>query len=205
MAALNQSGPGQQFEEADGTRTMLVRIAGTAVTAASPAKAEDAAAASADAGIPAMAVQTATPADAATAGDYAMLQMAAGRLHVSEGPYPANATPIQASSGNVAAASAVATLDSDAAKTTYIAGFEITGAGATVGLPVVVTVAGLLGGTRSYIYAAATGVQVANQPLVVSFVPPLPASAADTDIVVTCPSLGAGNTNNIANAYGYKL
>lgn len=48
------------------------------------AKAEDAASASADVGVPAMAVQKATPADSAgTDGDYEMLQMKNGRLWVS--------------------------------------------------------------------------------------------------------------------------
>lgn len=45
------------------------------------AKAEDSASADADVGVPAMAIQKATPADTAgTDGDYAMLQMSAGRL-----------------------------------------------------------------------------------------------------------------------------
>lgn len=47
------------------------------------AKAEDAASASADVGVPAMAIQLATPTDlAGTDADYAMLQMAGGRLWV---------------------------------------------------------------------------------------------------------------------------
>lgn len=48
------------------------------------AKAEDVASADADVGVPAMAIQKATPANTAgTDGDYAMLQMSAGRLWVS--------------------------------------------------------------------------------------------------------------------------
>lgn len=46
-------------------------------------KLEDAASASGDAGVPAMAIQLATPADTAADGDYVMLQMSAGRLWVS--------------------------------------------------------------------------------------------------------------------------
>lgn len=47
------------------------------------AKAEDAASANADVGVPAMAIQKASPADTAgTDGDYAMLQMSGGRLWV---------------------------------------------------------------------------------------------------------------------------
>lgn len=58
----------------------------TATIAAGPttiAKAEDVASADADVGVPAMAIQKATPANTAgTDGDYAMLQMSAGRLWV---------------------------------------------------------------------------------------------------------------------------
>ncbi|MGH8336082.1 MAG: hypothetical protein ACRETL_04500, partial [Gammaproteobacteria bacterium] len=51
------------------TYPMPVSLVGGGGGATSPAKAEDAAAASGDLGIPAMAVQTASPADAASAGD----------------------------------------------------------------------------------------------------------------------------------------
>jgi hypothetical protein len=52
--------------------------------ATSIAKAEDVASADADVGVPAMAIQKASPADTAgTDGDYAMLQMSAGRLWAS--------------------------------------------------------------------------------------------------------------------------
>lgn len=118
---------------------------------------------------------------------------------------PYGATALIAGSGNVANASAAATLTGTATTTVYISGFEITGAGATAGLPVTVTVAGLLGGTRSYTYTYAAGVLVANQPLVVTYFPPLPASAVNTAIVVTCPASGAGGTNNTVVAHGFYL
>lgn len=119
--------------------------------------------------------------------------------------YPAGATPTTASSGNVAAATATATLAAAAGKFTYITGFEVTGSGATAGLPVTVTVTGLPGGTASYTYTAAAGVLVANQPLVVTFSPAMPSSAVNTAIVVSCPTLGAGATNNTVVATGYTL
>jgi hypothetical protein len=56
-------------------------LAALAAGATSMAKAEDVASANADVGVPAMAIQKATPADTAgTDGDYAMLQMSVGRL-----------------------------------------------------------------------------------------------------------------------------
>lgn len=118
--------------------------------------------------------------------------------------YPAGITQITGASGNVANAAAIATLANAAAKTNFLAGFEISGAGATAALPVTVTVTGLLGGTLTYIYTFAAGPLVGNLPLVVEFNPPLQASAVNTPIVVTCPAGGAGNTNNAAVAHGYQ-
>jgi hypothetical protein len=120
-------------------------------------------------------------------------------------PYPSGATAITASSGNVAAATAAATLAAVAGKTTYITGFAITGTGATGALAVSVTVTGVITGTMTYTYAAAAGAAVENTPLVVQFPYPIPASTTNTTIVVSCPTLGTGNTNNTANAYGFQL
>ena len=116
--------------------------------------------------------------------------------------YP-NTTPLIDGSGNKANASAVATLTGTATTTVYLSGFEVTGSGATTALPVTVTVAGLLGGTRSYTYSFASGALVANTPLIVAFDPPLPASAINTAIVVTCPASGTGGTNNTVVAHGF--
>lgn len=117
--------------------------------------------------------------------------------------YPVNATPLNSSSGNVAAATATATLTSAAGKTAFITGFEITGSGATTALPVTVTITGTLGGTMSYTYVAVAGVLLANQALIVFFPKPIPASGPNVNIVLSCPTLGTGNTNNTAVAHGY--
>lgn len=119
--------------------------------------------------------------------------------------YPYGAVALSAGSANVANASGVATLTGTATKTVYITGFQVTGAGATVGLPVTVTVAGLLGGTRSYTYTFTAGALLVNQPLLVQFRVPVPASAVNTPIVVTCPASGTGGTNNTVNAQGFYV
>lgn len=144
-----------------------------------------------------------TGAQAPDGSQYVTLTDGSGSL-LTEGSI-AGSTPLSASSGNVAAAVATATMAGAVSKTNYISGFQVTGAGATAGLPVSVTVTGLLGGTATYTYTAAAGALVANQPLTVSFYPPLPASATNTSIVVSCPSLGAGNTNNTVNAQGFRI
>lgn len=119
-------------------------------------------------------------------------------------PYPVGQVALIAGSGNVANASAVATLDPGATVTAHLSGFEVTGSGSAQGLPVTVTVAGLLGGTRHYTYVFGAGALIQNTPLMVQFNPPLPASAVNTDIVVTCPAGGAGNTNNTVVAHGFS-
>ena len=120
-------------------------------------------------------------------------------------PYPSGAVILNPSSGNVANATAAVTLTSAASKTAYITGFEITGSGATVGGPVTVTITGTITGTMSYTYVAMAGILLANTPLIVTFPKEIPASATATDIVVSCPALGAGNTNNTAVAHGYRV
>lgn len=114
-------------------------------------------------------------------------------------------TPVQAFSGNVAAAVATATLPAVANRTNFLSGFDVTAGGSTAGAVVNLTIAGLLGGTRTYAFAAPIGAAVGATPLVVYFDPPLPASAANTAIVVSMPSLGAGNTNACVNAEGYHM
>lgn len=127
-----------------------------------------------------------------------------GLLTASIGDYPQGAVPVDASSGNVAAAAATATLPGVAGHTTWITGFEITSAGSTAALVVVATVTGPAV-TLSYVYTTVAGVTLANAPLAVEFPKPIPASAPNTAIVVSLPSLGAGNTNAAVSAHGYQL
>lgn len=120
-------------------------------------------------------------------------------------PYPYGATSITAASGNVANASAVATLPASATKTTYITGFTVSSSGATVGSVVSVTVVGTVSTTLTYTYAAPAGVLTMGTPLVVPFPVAIPGSAVNTAIVVTLPALGGGNTNATVVAHGYQL
>jgi hypothetical protein len=119
-------------------------------------------------------------------------------------PLPPGA-PIVAASGNVANTNAVATLAAAPGKTTFITGFRCDAAGATAGLAVSLTVAGLLGGTLTYAFTFPTGAAVGAWPVEHLFVPPLAASTVNTAIVVTLPAGGAGNTNATCNATGFQL
>ena len=109
-------------------------------------------------------------------------------------------------STNVAAAVATATIPAVAGRTFYVLGILINGLGATVGLGVAPTITGLLGGTITLAYAAAVGVLVQNTNLNVSFGDVgIPASAVNQSVVLSCPSLGTGNTSNTVVIWGYYL
>lgn len=130
-----------------------------------------------------------------------LLPVAAEAYSLTQSP----TAPLVNGSGNVANASAVATLTGGATTTVYISGFQVTGSGSTAALPVACTVAGLLGGSQIYTYTFAAGVLVGNTPLIVAYDPPIPASAINTPISVTCAAGGAGNTRNSVVAYGFHL
>lgn len=110
--------------------------------------------------------------------------------------------PISASSGNVAAAAATATLTSAAGRMVYISGFAVTGAGATGASVIAVTVTGVIGGTMTFNLVIPAGVTTSIVPLIVTFDNPIAATAYGTNIVVSAPSFGAGNTNAATVAFG---
>ena len=128
-------------------------------------------------------------------------------LSVSQlGPAPVGATALVASSGNVAAATATATLAAAAGKTTYIQGFMVSGGGATAAAVVAGTITNLVGGvTGAFVFGANAGAGVPSAPLVVQFPTPIPASAPNTAIAVSMPSLGAGATNAAITAWGFQV
>lgn len=120
--------------------------------------------------------------------------------------YPLGATPVFGSSGNVAAANAVATLIGAPGKQTYLTGFVVSSTGATAAAIVLLTIAGVFNGsTISLVYATVAGATTPNPIWVVTFPKPLPTQTLNTNIVVTLPSLGAGNTNATVVAFGYLL
>lgn len=122
----------------------------------------------------------------------------------SQAPLPLQGVQITASSGNVAAATATATLAAATGKVTSICGFAITSAGSTGAAIVSPTVTGVITGTMTFTYATVAGVTLGNQPLIVPFTPCVSANAPNTAIVVSMPTLGTGNTNATVSAWGYQ-
>ncbi len=115
------------------------------------------------------------------------------------------ATALTASSTGAAQANNCALAASTGGKRTYIAGFAVTGAGATGASVIDVTVTGVLGGTQTFKLVIPAGAGAAIVPLVVAFDPPIPSSAINTAITVNVPSFGAGNLHAAATAYGFQL
>jgi predicted porin len=114
--------------------------------------------------------------------------------------YPSGAVPLTTTATGTTAAT-VATLAGTAGKTTYICGFTIS-ADATTALAGAATVTGTISGSLNYIQnvGAATAAGVLTQ----TFSPCIPASAANTAIVITSAAAGiAGNTS--VNGWGYQL
>jgi hypothetical protein len=105
----------------------------------------------------------------------------------------------------VSAAAATATLASAAGRTAYLSGFSVSGLGATAAAMATITITGLLGGTINFAYPVPAGVGVAGPPMSVPFVPPMPASAVNTNIVITVASFGSGNTGAAVMAQGYLI
>jgi hypothetical protein len=115
--------------------------------------------------------------------------------------------PIAASSGNQANTAASVTLRGPSSAlgqhTAFIAGFNVTGGGATAGSIVLVTVTGAVGGTQTYSLTVPTGVTTGIEPLDVVFDPPSPEATPGGGITVSLPALGSRNTNACVNAWGF--
>jgi hypothetical protein len=122
----------------------------------------------------------------------------------AQSPPQGSGIQITASSGNVAAGVATATLAAAVGKVDYICGFSITSAGSTAAAVVSPTVTSVITSTMTFTYTTVAGATLANAPLVVPFNPCISAATPNTTIPVSVPSLGAGNTNTTVNAWGFQ-
>lgn len=119
--------------------------------------------------------------------------------------YPGNATaaavPVTATATGTTAAT-VATIPAVAGKTAYVCGFTITSDATALAVGTAV-VSGTISGSLSYLQGISAVTSGAGN-LTQSFNPCIPASAANTAIVVTSAAAGTGG-NTIVNAQGYYL
>jgi hypothetical protein len=133
-------------------------------------------------------------------------QSATGNIEVNKQtmaqPY-LGVIPLVTGSGNQPNAAALAMLTGTPTTCVYLSGVIVTGSGATTAKPVLVTISGLIGGARNFVYGFGADVNAPNQPLILNFDPPLPAVAVNTAIAVTVPPGGTGNLNSMVTAYGF--
>lgn len=114
---------------------------------------------------------------------------------------PGSSTPVDATSGVVANATATATMPAVAGKTNVLNALQVTGLGATAGSTVTGTITGVQGGTQEFTVAIPAGVTTpVNFEL--TFPGGLFATGPNTAIVVSVPAFGAGNTNAEVNTQG---
>lgn len=141
--------------------------------------------------------------DGAAGGGNASLGAAGNPLWTASPTYPATRTPA-AQTNSAANAALSATLAAVAGKTTYIAGFQITGGGATAAAVVDALLTGIFGGVALYAFGVVAGAGLACPSLIVKFDPPLPASAPNTAITLSLAALGAGNVVAGIAIQGYQ-
>lgn len=114
------------------------------------------------------------------------------------GLLPTGATQLTAS-GTGTTTATTATLAGVSGKTTYICSFTINST-ATAGITGTATITGTLSGTMSFIQGVGTSPAVSM--LTVPFTPCIPASAANTDLVVhSVAASTGGQTSVIANGF----
>jgi len=126
---------------------------------------------------------------------------AANPLPAAANPYPVGAVPYTASATGTTGATA-ATLAGAASVTTYLCGFSIR-ANATAAATGNAVVSGTISGSLNFTQwtaPLASGLGLVEQ----IYSPCIPASAANTSIVVTSAAPGAGGTVSVS-AWGYKL
>jgi len=120
------------------------------------------------------------------------------------GELPARATAVSATSGDVAAATATATIaaPSVAGASNYLCGFDMRGTGATSATTVALTITGLVGGTMTFQVLVVAGATTATPSLTVQF-PVCLKGTPDTAVVVSMPTFGTGALHAMINAWGY--
>lgn len=117
---------------------------------------------------------------------------------VNQAGYPPGTTPLTSSTTGTTG-SVAATLTAAAGRTAWICGFVITSGGTTSALVGVATVTGTLGGTLNFQYV---DVSSGQGLLGVAFPQCIPASAQNTNVVVTAPAGGAGTVVAVS-AWGF--
>src|SRR5262245_28049648 len=108
-------------------------------------------------------------------------------------------------SGTTGASANNITFAAVANATKHVTGFTITGAGATAGSTILVTLTGTIGGTLNWKMIIPAGAGVAVTALSERFPTPLRGTGPNVAVTLNVPSFGAGNTDVAVNLYGFKI
>jgi hypothetical protein len=149
---------------------------------------------------PMLFAQNAPPAPAVAPSQSQAVTFGAQNLNFA--PYPLNALPLTATNSATTLGFAV-TLPAVAGKTTYLCGYEIDATAtsiATASLVITGTISGSLATFYNITPQATSGATQTFR----TFQPCIPASAANTAIVLTFGVAGAGGAQ-AANAWGFQL
>lgn len=123
--------------------------------------------------------------------------------------YPSNSVPLIAASANTPAGIITLTFAARVGWRNYLQHITCTGGGATAGSNIVAAITGLdvdgVATQPSFILSPPTGATVGMPRFDVAYDPPLPATAANTAIVLTVPSFGAGNTHAMCSMTGFQI
>jgi hypothetical protein len=111
--------------------------------------------------------------------------------------------PVSATSGDVAATTATATLPATQNRTTFLCGFSVTGTGATATSVVAITV-GNVNATTTFDLVVPAGATVTLPITQYQFSPCIPSSQINQSVTVSVPSLGSGNAHSQVTAWGYQ-
>jgi hypothetical protein len=117
------------------------------------------------------------------------------------GALPFGATPVTASASGAAAAAVSATLPAVAGKTTYLTGFCVTATNPTAAVNGLVSVTGTISGGLNFQFVEGVGL---GGQLCPPLPKPIPASAANTPIVVALPAITSGGAGAVT-AFGFQL
>lgn len=107
------------------------------------------------------------------------------------------------SGGNAVNAPVVLNITPSAAQFGYLAGLIVSGLGATAAAVILLSIAGIEGGTLQLPVAVPAGAAVPIAPVVIQFNPPLVGSALGQQIQVTLTAFGAGNTVENLSIWGF--
>jgi hypothetical protein len=116
----------------------------------------------------------------------------------------------QVASATGAATTLTGTLTGSTSRMTYLEGFDLTGLGATAASGINITTTGLTTNLnfavaiQAGVTAPAFGTTAAGPSVYsIRFPTPIPASATNTNITVSVPSFGSGNTLASLTVYGF--